>query len=76
MRKRRRTKKRQPPMPRKGASPVEIKAWIAVCQAQSTPQELAEDLEAIFKTIGSDPTSAKFAPRVRLIVIENTPPDQ
>ena len=61
MGKRNTSKTKQPPMPGKGASPAEIKAWVAECQAQATLEEQAEyeatgdDLKAIFDRIGFDP---------------------
>lgn len=76
MQKRATTKKRQPPKPRKGASPTEIKAWIAACGEQDTPEERAEyeatgeDLRAIFKRIGFDPISGEFATKERVFEIE------
>jgi hypothetical protein len=69
-------------MPPKGASPAEIKAWVAECKAQATPEERAEyeatgeNLKAVFKRIGYDPTSGTFAPRERRIEIEVAPHDQ
>ena len=82
MNKRVTTKKRQPPKPRKGASPAEIKAWVAECLAQSPPEDRAEyeatgeNVKTIFQRIGYDPTSGTFAPRERLIEIDLTPHDQ
>jgi hypothetical protein len=47
--------------PRKGATPAQIKAWVAACQAVATPEERAEyeqtgrDIGALFRRIGVDP---------------------
>ena len=71
--------RRQFPKPGKGASPAEIKAWIEKCQAQSTPEELAEydktgeDLKSIFKQIGFDPASGTFGNRSHNSEVDSNP---
>ncbi|MFZ2873267.1 MAG: hypothetical protein WAZ94_02165 [Phycisphaerales bacterium] len=55
--------------PPKGASPAEIKGWVAACLAVATPAERAEydqtgrDLAEIFGRIGFDPVTREFARR-------------
>lgn len=57
------TPKHQPPMPPKGASSTEIKAWLAQCHSRMTPEEIVEyeatgeDLKAIYKRMDFDPNA-------------------
>lgn len=55
--------------PRKGASPAEIKAWVAACQAVATPKERTEyeqtgrDIRELCSRIGFDPLTQQFDER-------------
>lgn len=55
--------------PRKGASPAEIKAWVAACQAVAAPEERAEyeqagrDIGELCRRIGFDPLTQQFDER-------------
>jgi hypothetical protein len=76
-----RSRESQPAKLRKGASPAEIKAWIAEGLAQATATERAEyeatgeALREIFARIGFDPASGSFTPRERLLTIDLVPQD-
>ena len=72
MNKRATTKKRQPPKPRKGASPAEIKAWIAVCQAQATPEEREDNQVPNLPRIGFEFNKRDYGRMRQLIDVLNS----
>jgi len=76
------TARKQPPMPPRGASPAELKAWISACRAEMTPDEVREYEEAgdglrqTFDALGFDPETNSFPSSSLLMDVDVSVPSE